>query len=105
MKKNSVFAEFFFCCLLTEVFDVENITLDYFVTPLSWILAGRTAQRSPPEDVFATQHTSQNPLLVMTVLAGVLRILVCYPTLEALAEPAKNEPCETACRMAEGRNL
>ena len=33
---------------------------------LSWILAGRTAQHSPPKDVFATQHTSQNPRLAMT---------------------------------------
>ena len=28
--------------------------------------------------------------------------LFYYPTLEALAEPTKNESCETACRMAEG---
>ena len=38
-------------------------------------------------------------------IGGYLTDLVHYPTLEALAEPAKNEPCETACRMAEGRNL
>ena len=25
--------------------------------------------------------------------------------LGTLAEPAKNEPCETACRMAEGANI
>ena len=33
-------------------------------------------------------------------IGGYLTDLVHYPTLEALAEPAKNEPCETACRMA-----
>ena len=38
-------------------------------------------------------------------IGGYLTDLVHYPTLEALAEPAKNEPSETACRMAEGRNL
>ena len=31
-------------------------------------------------------------------------VLICSlpPPWGTLAEPAKNEPCETACRMAEG---
>jgi hypothetical protein len=46
--------------------------------------------------------------MVLYIRIVVLELFIIAPShlcgggLGTLAEPAKNEPCETACRMAEG---